>query len=52
MIGKNTLEETDKKDGKVMGVWKMTVAADGKTARGVYDDTQRGTKTEHVVMKQ
>jgi hypothetical protein len=38
MRGKDTLEETDKRDGKVIGVWKMTVAADGKTAKGAYDN--------------
>jgi len=38
MRGKDTLEETDKRDGKVIGVWKMTVAADGKTAKASYDD--------------
>ena len=52
MIGKNTLEETDKRDGKVIGVWKLTVAADGKTAKGVYDDKLQGTQTEYVAMKQ
>jgi len=38
MRGKDTLEETDKRDGKVIGIWKMTVAADGKTAKASYDD--------------
>jgi hypothetical protein len=33
MIGKDTLLETDKRDSKVIGVFKMTVAADGKTAK-------------------
>jgi hypothetical protein len=41
MKGKGTLEETDKRDGKVIGVWRMTVAADGKTAKGSYDDKLR-----------
>jgi hypothetical protein len=52
MIGKDTLEETDKRDDKVIGVWKMTVAADGKSANAVYDDKLQGTKTEYVAMKQ
>ena len=38
MLGKSTLEETDKRDGKVIGVFKMTVAADGKTAKASFDD--------------
>jgi hypothetical protein len=41
MKGKGTLEETDKRDGKVIGVWRMTVAADGKTAKGSYFDKLR-----------
>jgi hypothetical protein len=35
--GKDMLEETDKRDGKVVGVFKMTVAADGKTAKASFD---------------
>jgi hypothetical protein len=38
MMGKDTLEETDKRDGKVIGVFKMKVAGDGKTAKASYDD--------------
>ena len=38
MRGKDTLEETDKRDGKVIGIFKMTVASDGKTAKASYDD--------------
>jgi hypothetical protein len=52
MIGKDTFEETDKRDGKVTGVWKMTVAADGKSAKAVYDDKLQGTRTEYVAMKE
>ena len=46
MIGNDTLEETDKRDGKVIGVWKMTVAADGKNAKGSYDDKLRNATDE------
>ena len=35
---KDTLEETDKRDCKVIGIFKMTVAADAKTAKASYDD--------------
>lgn len=52
LMGKNTIEETDKREGKVIGIWKMTVEADGKSAKGVYEDKLRGTKTEYVAMKQ
>jgi hypothetical protein len=37
-VGKDTLVETDKRDGKVVSVAKTTVAADGKTATVVATD--------------
>ena len=35
---KDTLKETDKRDREVIGIFKMTVAADAKTAKASYDD--------------
>ena len=52
MIGKDTLEETDKRDGKVIGVFKMTVAADGKTAKASYDDKLQMRTATFDVTKQ
>jgi hypothetical protein len=52
MLGKNTLEETDKRDGKVISVWKMTVEADGKTAKGVGIDKLQDRTSEFAVVKQ
>ncbi len=52
MKGKDTLEETDKRDGKVISVAKMTVASDGKTMKLSVDDKLHGTKSEYVAMKQ
>lgn len=52
MIGKDTLEETDKRDGKVIGVFKMKVASDGKTAKASYDDKQSNRTTDFDVTKQ
>jgi hypothetical protein len=52
MIGKDTLEETDKRSGKVISVFKMTVAADGKTAKASVDDKLQNRTTEFAVMKQ
>lgn len=51
-MGKNTIEETDKRDGKVISVFKMTLEPDGKTAKCVAEDKLRGTTTEFVVEKQ
>jgi hypothetical protein len=52
MIGKDTLEETDKRDGKVIGIFKMTVAADGKTAKASYEDKLTNRTTDYAVAKQ
>jgi hypothetical protein len=52
IIGKSTLEETDKRDGKVIGVFKMTVGADGKTAQASFDDKLQNRTTEFEAMKQ
>lgn len=47
MHGKDTLEETDKRDSKVIGVFRMTVAADGKTAKASYDDKLQNRTTDY-----
>lgn len=52
MIGKNTILETDKRDGKIIGTWKMTVAADGKTAKGTGVDALANRTTSYDVVKQ
>jgi hypothetical protein len=52
MIGKDTLEETDRRDGKVISVFKMTVAADGKTAKGVGEDKLQNRTNEYAIVKQ
>lgn len=48
----NTLEETDKRNGKVIGVMKLTVQGDGKTAKGSYTDTQQNRTNSFVLAKQ
>jgi len=52
MIGKETLEETDKRGDKVIGVSKMTLQADGKTAKVVWEDKLHGTTGQFVALKQ
>ena len=52
MMGKDTLEETDKRDGKVIGVFKMTVGADGKSAKASFDDKLQDRTTEFEAKKQ
>lgn len=51
-INANTLEETDKRDGKVVAVVRVTVASDGKTANFVAKNMRQGTTTRVVLHKQ
>jgi hypothetical protein len=50
-IGDDTIEETDKRDGKVVGVFRMTVSKDGKSIQAEYNDKQRGTKSSFTMEK-
>jgi len=51
-MGANTMEETDKRDGKVISVSHMTVAPDGKTMTIAVDDKLHGTSLQFVAEKQ
>jgi hypothetical protein len=51
-IGDDTIEETDKRDGKVVGVYRMTISKDGKSIQSEYNDKQRGTKVTFTMLKQ
>ncbi len=51
-MGKNTIEETDKRDGKVISVARMTVAADGNSMTIAWTDKLRGTTGQDVAEKQ
>jgi len=52
MHGKDTLEETDKRDGKAIYISKMTVTPDGKTMKIVMDDKLHGRTTKGDAQKQ
>jgi hypothetical protein len=52
MLAKDTLEETDKRDGKVIGIANSTVTADGKTLKIVYEDKLHGTTVKGDAYKQ
>jgi hypothetical protein len=52
MIGHNTLEETDKRGDKVIGVFKMTAAPDGKTAKASFENKLQNTTTSFELLKQ
>ncbi|HEY2352805.1 MAG TPA: hypothetical protein VGH83_09845 [Candidatus Acidoferrum sp.] len=51
-LGKNSIEEIDKRDGKVLSVSKATVAADGKTMNVAWSDKLHGTSGSVVAIKQ
>jgi hypothetical protein len=50
-IDKNTIEETDMRDGKPISVARMTVSPDGKTLNFVVRDLLRGTTTRASATK-
>ena len=52
LIGKNRLEETDKRGDKVISVSKTTLDADGKTIKIVVEDKLHGTTNQFVAVKQ
>jgi len=51
-IGENTIEETDKHDGKVVEVTRFTPSADGKTMTVTMENKVRGTTRQLVAHKQ
>lgn len=52
LLGKDTIEETDKRDGKIIVVSRVTVAPDGKTLNFTFEDKLRGTTSSFVATKQ
>jgi hypothetical protein len=50
--GKNALEETDKRDGKIVSVARMSVSADGKSMTLAIDDKLHGSTSSFVATKQ
>jgi hypothetical protein len=51
-IGNDAIEETDKREGKVVGVFKMTVSPDGRWINVEYKNKERGTTTTYKAEKQ
>ncbi len=51
-VNKNTLEETDKRDGKVITVARITVSADGKSLAVAVEDKLHGTSSHFTATKQ
>ncbi|HKV05942.1 MAG TPA: hypothetical protein VJO53_12670 [Candidatus Acidoferrales bacterium] len=51
-IGKNTIEETDKRNGKAVSIVRMTVSADGKTMLMAMNDVEHGRTSRFTAIKQ
>lgn len=51
-IDKNTIEETDKREGKVIAVLRLTVSSDGKSMTAEVNDKLLGTTSRFVAEKQ
>jgi hypothetical protein len=51
-MGKNTIEETDKRDGKVISVARWTVGPDGKTVTVKVDDKLHNSQSQFTATKQ
>jgi len=51
-IDANTIEETDKRDGKVISVTRITVGPDGKTLKIAVQDKLRGTSSNWTAEKE
>ena len=51
-MGKDSFEETDKRDGKVISIAKVTVAPDGRSMTIAVTDKLHGTTSEFSALKQ
>jgi hypothetical protein len=51
-VGDDTIEETDKREGKIVGINRMTISKDGKSIAVEYTDKEHGTKTTFTMEKQ
>jgi len=51
-VGNDTIEETDKRGGKIVGIYRMTVSSDGKSIHAEYIDKEHGTTTAFTMEKQ
>jgi hypothetical protein len=52
LLSPNTVEQTNKRDGKVLGVLRLTVAPDGKTIHATYENKENDTTTRSEMRKQ
>jgi hypothetical protein len=52
LINPNTVEQTNKRNGKIVSVLRLTVAPDGETIHAAYEDKEANTTTSSEMRKQ
>jgi hypothetical protein len=52
LLRPNIVEQTNKRDGKVVGVLLLTVASDDETIHAAYENKEDGTTTNLEMRKQ
>jgi hypothetical protein len=52
LLSPNAVEQTAKRDGKIVGVLRLTVAADGKTIHATYENKEASITTSYEMRKQ
>lgn len=52
LLAPNTVEQTAKRDGKIVAVLRMTVSPDGKTIHATYENRENNTTTRSEMRKQ
>ncbi len=52
LLNANTVEQTSKRDGKVVGVLRLTDAPDGKTIHAVYENKDDNATRAWEMQKQ
>lgn len=52
LLDRNTIEQTAKRDGRIVGVLRLTVAQDGKTIQATYENREDNTTTRSKMLKQ
>jgi hypothetical protein len=52
LLSPNTVEQTNKRDGKVVGVLRLTVAPEGETIHAIYEDKEANTTRSYEMRKQ
>jgi hypothetical protein len=52
LLSPNTVEQTNKRDGEIIGVLRLTVAPDGKTIQAAYENKPTNTTTTYEMRKQ